>query len=92
MAKLNSWLKKEDIEILMQDHCTRGEAIAHLNNGSIVIPIEEWPAYIEQFEEQTDDVEKFRKEWTVDNIKAGGLEDHSFVEYNGKEYIIEYVL
>ena len=71
-------LSERDIKILEQDHCTREEAIEHLNKGSMV------------WERVSDMAELFGVD--PEEIVAGTAEDLSAVEYEGKVYGISYVL
>lgn len=91
----NGKRKELEIEILMKDKCTRREAINYLEKGAVIIPIEEWDEFVAQYDEQyknSEDLEEYHKEYSIENIKNGKLADHSYIKYNNKEYIIEYVL
>lgn len=81
-----------EIEILMQDKCTKAEASKYVANGTVIVPVEEWADFIAQYDDQYEDIDAYHKEYSIENIKAGKLADHSCVEFKGKSYIIEYVL
>ena len=105
----NTSAKKEDkkmadywynleIAILMQDQCTKQEAIKYVASDTVIVPVEEWDEFVAQYDEEIkydhhyESIEEYHKEYSVENIKAGKLADHSYVEFEGKAYIIEYVL
>ena len=82
--------REREIEILMEDRCTKSEAEKHLKNGSIVF---------EDFEEH---FEEYLKEWNMDEDIENDIRkmvdtkkaapDWGVVEDNGKTYYIMYVL
>lgn len=81
-----------NIEILMQDRCTRSEAEKHLKNGTIVFDdfeehfdmyMEEWSNWMDE-----DDVEDFKR-----MVETGEpIADWGIVEAEGKRYYIQYAL
>ena len=81
--------RTKEIEILMQDRCTKSEAEKHLNNGTIIF---------EDFEENFDfymkelecDEEKERYKKMIDT--KAPIADWGVVEYDGHTYYIMYVL
>lgn len=81
---------KEELEIaiLMADRCTKSEAKKHLKNGTVVRKESEVNDLLKELNEFQDEDEKY----TIDDIKAGVINDISYVTYKGKKYFIEYVL
>ena len=85
--------REKQIEILMEDRCTKSEAEKHLKNGTIIFEDfeENLDSYIKEFSDE--DVigfeeESFRK--MVETKKP--LSDWGVVEKDGKTYYIMYVL
>lgn len=77
--------RKRDIDILMNDRCTKREAEKLLKNGSIVYENpEEWIINLKACDCYNGE--------TLDDVRAGKIRDVSMVEYEGHEYLIEYVL
>ena len=86
-----------EIEILMEDRCTKSEAEKHLKNGTIIFDdfeenfdkyMEEWKYLAEDEEEYTKMVEGYKK-----MIKTGiPVTDWGVVKKDGKTYYIMYVL
>lgn len=82
--------REREIEILMQDGCTRAEAEKHLKNGAVVF---------DDFEENFD---SYMKEWDCnDEEKEAYIKmidsknpatDWGVVEQDGKTYYIMYAL
>ena len=82
-------MKTREIEILMQDGCTRAEAEKHLKNGTTIF---------EDFEENFD---KYMEEWSFDEEEKAEyrkmvaekkpLTDWGIVE-DGRTYYIQYCL
>ena len=83
-------MKTREIEILMQDGCTRAEAEKHLKNGTTIF---------EDFEENFD---KYMEEWSFDEEEKAEyrkmvaekkpVADWGVVKLEGKTYYIQYVL
>ena len=83
-------MKTREIEILMQDGCTRAEAEKHLKKGTTIF---------EDFEENFD---KYMEEWDYDEEEKEGYKnmiatgepvaDWGIVEYDEKTYYIQYCL
>lgn len=82
--------REREIEILMQDGCTRAEAEKHLKNGTIIF---------EDFEQH---FESHLKEWDFDEDLESDIRkmvetkkpdpDWGVVEQDGKTYYIMYAL
>ena len=82
--------REMEIEILMEDRCTKSEAEKHLKNGTIIF---------EDFEENFD---KYMEEWDIEEeerepykkmIETGEpIKDWGIVEKDGKAYYIMYAL
>lgn len=83
-------MKTREIEILMQDGCTRAEAEKHLKNGTTIF---------EDFEENFD---KYMEEWSFDEEEKAEyrkmvaekkpLTDWGIVEDGERTYYIQYCL
>ena len=82
--------REMEIEILMEDRCTKSEAEKHLKNGTIIF---------EDFEENFD---KYMDEWDIEEeereaywnmIETGEpVTDWGIVEKDGEKYYIQYFL
>lgn len=79
--------RQEEIEILMSDRCTKNEAIELLKNHTII------------FEDRNDflrDANQFKEDdeelITIEEVRAGHIENMSATTYKGKEYYIMYVV
>lgn len=85
-------MMNKEIEILMQDYCTREEAEKHLSLGTIVLDEEDLKAhfsdYMEEWGVEDGDQQPYR-EMLENKIP---LPDWGVVEYDGKTYFIAYVL
>ena len=90
--------RKMEIEILMEDRCTRAEAERHLKNGTVIFDdfeenfdkyMEEWKSgYAEDSEDYFEEVENYRN-----MIETGEpITDWGVVKLEGKTYYIMYVL
>ena len=89
--------REKQIEILMEDRCTKSEAEKHLKNGTTIFDdfeenfdkyMEEWKYLAEDEEEYTKMVEGYKK-----MIKTGiPVTDWGVVKKDGKTYYIQYVL
>ena len=82
--------REREIEILMEDRCTKSEAEKHLKNGTII------------FEDFEENFEKYMDEWDIEEeerevyrnmIETGiPVTDWGVVKLEGKTYYIQYVL
>lgn len=82
--------REKQIEILMDDRCTRAEAEKHLKNGTVIF---------EDFEENFD---SYMKEWDYDDEEKEAYikmidsknpaTDWGVVDQDGKTYYIMYAL
>ena len=82
--------REKQIEILMEDRCTKSEAEKHLKNGTII------------FEDFEENFEKYMEEWDIEEeerevyrnmIETGEpITDWGVVKLEGKTYYIQYVL
>ena len=90
--------REKQIEILMEDRCTKSEAEKHLKNGTTIFDdfeenfdkyMEEWKSgYAEDSEDYTREVESYRN-----MIETGNpVTDWGVVKKDGKTYYIQYVL
>lgn len=82
--------REREIEILMQDGCTRAEAEKHLKNGTVVFDDfeENFEAYLDEWDVEEEDKEAYRK-MVADKIPVA---DWGIVEQDGKTYYIDYAL
>ena len=88
---------EKQIEILMEDRCTKSEAEKHLKNGTTIFEdfeenfdkyMEEWKYLAEDEEEYNNMVESYRN-----MIETGEpVTDWVVVKLEGKTYYIQYVL
>ena len=84
------YCKEHNVDILVEDGCTRSEAEKHLNNGTTIF---------EDFEENFD---SYMKEWNCDEEEKEAFKkmidsknpvpDWGVVELDGKTYYIMYIL
>ena len=89
--------REKQIEILMEDRCTKSEAEKHLKNGTIIFEdceenfekyMEEWKYLAEDEEEYNNMVKSYRN-----MIETGEpVTDWGVVKLEGKTYYIQYVL
>lgn len=72
-----------DVAVIMEDRKTKNEALQALDKGTAVINITEEP---------WDEV--YAEEWETPlaDIKAGQVDGMSYLEYQGREYVVAYVL
>lgn len=82
--------REREIEILMQDGCTRAEAEKHLKNGTVVFDDfeENLESYLDEWDIEEEDRDKYRK-MVAYKIPVA---DWGVVEQDGKIYYIMYVL
>lgn len=82
--------REREIEIIMQDGCTRAEAEKHLNNGTVVFEdfAENFDSYMKEWACDEDEKEAYRK--MIDSKNP--VMDWGIVEQDGKTYYISYVL
>ena len=90
--------RARDIEVLILDNCTRKEAIAHLNNGTIVFEADDFENNLEDYLDSwgyNDDPDGAEdKKLYYDMIKNGytSMDGWSVVTHKGKRYYVEYCL
>ena len=76
--------REQEIKVLMADYCTENEAKRHLSIGTTVYNVTEEP-WDETYAEEVG--------VTLDEIKRNGHKiGFSYVEIDGIEYVIEYIL
>lgn len=82
--------REREIEILMQDGCTRAEAEKHLKDGTIIFEDfeENLESYLDEWDIDEEDRNTYRK-MVTDKIP---VTDWGIVEQDGKTYYIMYVL
>lgn len=74
------------VAILMNDYCTKLEALKHLYDGTRVFDsIAEW---IDNAKENG----YYDESMTPDNIRNGCFMGIKVVEYQGNDYVVDYVL
>jgi len=83
---------EKNVEILMEDHCTRKEAERFLKNNTVVYELKDFTEHFGQFmedwQEDKEGIEAYKKMLETKEPMSG----YNFVEYNGKEYLISYCL
>ena len=75
---------EQNVKIFMQDNCTKAER--HIKNGSEVINVADWEQYAKDNDQRNEDGAYI----TLDDLR--GERDISFVQFEGQEYILLYVL
>lgn len=79
--------RQDEIEILISDRCTKIEAIALLKNHTIIFEdINDFLNDANQYKEDDDEL------ITIEEVRAGHIENMSATTYKGKEYYIMYVV
>lgn len=83
---------EKNVEILMKDRCTRKEAERFLKNSTVVYDLKDFTEHFDQFmedwQEDEEGIKAYRKMLETKEPIGG----YSFVEYDGKEYLISYCL
>ena len=77
---------EQNVKIFMQDNCTKAEAECHIKRGSEVVNVADWEQYAKDNDQRNEDGEYI----TLDDLR--GARDISFVQFEGQEYILLYVL
>lgn len=77
---------EQSVKIFMQDNCTKAEAERHIKNGSEVVNVADWEQYAKDNDVRNEDGTYI----TIDDLR--GERDISFVQFEGQEYILLYVL
>ena len=82
--------REREIEILMEDRCTRKEAEKHLKDGATIFEDfgENLESYLDEWGIEEEDREAYRK-MVTDKIPVA---DWGIVEQDGKTYYISYVI
>lgn len=82
--------REREIEILINDGCTRAEAEKHLKNGSVVFDDfeENFDSYMKELDCDEEEEEAYRKMIASKNP----VTDWGVVDQDGKTYYIMYVL
>ncbi|MGN1156054.1 MAG: hypothetical protein ACI4TK_07745 [Agathobacter sp.] len=82
--------RAKEIEILMQDRCTRSEAERHLNDGTIIFEDfeESFDFYLKELGCDEEEKEAYKK--MIETKKP--VADWGVVEHKGHTYYIMYVL
>ena len=82
--------REREIEILMEDRCTKSEAEKHLKDGTIIFEDfgENLESYLDEWDIEEEDREAYRK-MVTDKIPVA---DWGVVEQDGKTYYIQYAL
>ena len=88
---------EKQIEILMEDRCTKSEAEKHLKNGTTIFEDfeENFDKYMEEWKYLADDEEEYTKmvKSYRNMIETGEpVIDWGVVKLEGKTYYIQYVL
>ena len=77
---------EQNVKIFMQDSCTKAEAERFIKRGSEVVNVADWEQYAKDNDQRNEDGEYI----TLDDLR--GARDISFVQFEGQEYILLYVL
>ena len=82
--------REREIEILMEDRCTKAEAERHLKNGAVVFDDfeENFDSYMKEWDCDEEEEEAYRK--MIDSKNPAT--DWGVVDQDGKTYYIMYVL
>ena len=70
----------------MQDNFTKAEAERFIKRGNEVVNVADWEQYAKDNDQRNEDGEYI----TLDDLR--GARDISFVQFEGQEYILLYVL
>lgn len=83
---------EKELLIIMEDNCTKSEAVDHLSNGTVVYEKEEFVKFFDQYMDEWDVEEEDQEEYKkmIDTNKP--VFDWGVVEYEGITYFIDYVL
>lgn len=94
-------IDERDINIIMEDNCTRSDAIKHLKKGTEIFKIDEWLEYIVTdygYYDGSEDQEIIADCETIEELKKLVYNERfidsttSAVDYEGQRYIISYCL
>ena len=77
---------EQNVKIFMRDNCTKAEAERFIKRGSEVVNVADWEQYAKDNDQRNEDGEYI----TLDDLR--GARDISFVQFEGQEYILLYVL
>lgn len=94
-------INERDINIIMEDNCTRSDAIRHLKKGTIIYNIDEWlEAQVRDYGyyDGSEDQETIADCNTIEELKNLVYNEQyidsttSAIDYKGQRYIISYCL
>lgn len=84
---------EKELLIIMEDNCTKSEAVDHLSNGTVVYEKEEFEKFFDQYmNEWNCDEEEAEYKKMIESNEPININDWGVVEYEGKTYLISYVL
>lgn len=85
---------EKKLEIIMEDNHTKKEAVDYLCNGSAVYEKEEFEKFFDQYMNEWDCDEEEEAEYKkmIESNEPININDWGVVEYEGKTYLISYVL
>lgn len=85
---------EKKLEIIMEDSHTKKEAVDYLCNGSAVYEKEEFEKFFDQYmnEWDCDEEEQVEYKKMIESNEPINTNDWGVVEYEGKTYLISYVL
>lgn len=83
---------EKELLIIMEDNCTKSEAVDHLSNGTVVYEKEEFVKFFDQYMDEWDVEEEDQEEYKKMIETSKPAFDWGVVEYEGITYFIDYVL
>ena len=91
--RINEETEKE-LLIIMEDNCTKNEAVDHLSNGTVVYEKNDFVKFFEQYMDEWDCDEEERAEYKkmIESNEPMNINDWGVVEFEGNTYLISYVL
>lgn len=83
---------EKELLVIMEDNCTKSEAVDHLSNGTVVYEKEEFEKFFDQYMNEWDVEEEDQEEYKKMIETSKPAFDWGVAEYDGKTYLISYVL
>lgn len=85
---------EKKLMVVMEDNHTKKEAVDYLCNGSAVYEKEEFVKFFDQYMNEWDVEEEDQEEYKkmIESNEPINTNDWGVVEYEGKTYLISYVL
>ena len=94
-------IDEKDINIIMEDNCTKSDAIKHIKKGTEIFKADEWLDYIVRdygYYDGSEDQEIIAGCETIEELKNLVYNERfidsttSAIDYEGQRYIISYCL